>query len=252
MPRLDVDLSGRLVVVTGAGRGLGRAIATACAKSGASVAALDSDNQLLEETVSELRDQGLEVNAYHCDIGEPSQVQTTFDQLETHPWGVINNAGLADGVGGLPFWEIDVEDWQRILKVNLTGTWLVSKYATALMIRAREGRLINLASDAALYGSPRLAHYIASKGALIALTRGMARDLGHYEITVNAIAPGLTLGASTENIPEERHQLYADNRALKRPQLPEDVIGITTFLLSEQSSYITGQTIVVDGGFVMH
>ena len=80
----------------------------------------------------------------------------------------------------------------------------------------------------------------------------MARDLGNYEITVNAIAPGLTLGASTESIPEERHKLYADNRAIKRPQLPDDVVGITTFLLSEQSSYITGQTVVVDGGFVMH
>jgi NAD(P)-dependent dehydrogenase (short-subunit alcohol dehydrogenase family) len=119
------------------------------------------------------------------------------------------------------------------------------------MRAAGEGRILHLASDAALYGSPRLSHYIASKGSLLALTRAMARELGPAGITVNAVAPGLTEGPSAVDIPAERHQLYADGRALPRPQQPDDLVGAVRFLLSDDAAYITGQTLVVDGGFVM-
>ena len=129
-----------------------------------------------------------------CDITDEERVEGFFAGLDAAPWGVVNNAALADGVGGRPFWEIDSTDWRRVLAVNLDGTWLFSKYAARSMIEAGQGRIVNLASDAALYGSPRLSHYIASKGGVIALTRAMARDAGPHGITVNAIAPGLTEG----------------------------------------------------------
>ena len=122
---------------------------------------------------------------------------------------------------------------------------------TPSMREAAQGRIVNIASDAALYGSPRLSHYIASKGAVLALTRAMARELGDDGITVNAVAPGLTEGPSAENIPAERHRLYADGRAISRPQQPDDLVGAVRFLLSTDAAYITGQTLVVDGGFAM-
>ncbi len=111
---------------------------------------------------------------------------------------------------------------------------------------------MNIASDAALYGSPRLAHYIASKGAVIALTRAMARELGDQGVTVNAVAPGLTEIEATQAVPAERHALYAQTRAITRPQQPDDVTGLVAFLLSEESRYLTGQVIAVNGGFTMH
>ncbi|MFC9019276.1 SDR family oxidoreductase, partial [Streptomyces albidoflavus] len=114
------------------------------------------------------------------------------------------------------------------------------------------GRIVNVASDAALYGSPRLAHYIASKGALIALTRAMARETGEQGVTVNAVAPGLTESESAERIPAERHELYRLNRAIPRPQRPDDLTGLIAFLIGEESRYITGQTFAVNGGFTMH
>lgn len=247
----EPSLDGQTVIITGAGRGLGEAMARAAAVAGASVLAVDIDGERVEQAVAKLRNDGLDVTAAQCNICNEADVQRVFASLENAPWAVVNNAALADGVGGLPFWEIQSADWRRVLDVNLDGTWLFSKHAAKAMIPAERGRIINLASDAAIYGSTRLAHYIASKGAIISLTRGMARELGPYGITVNAIAPGLTEGPSAETIPAERHDLYADNRAINRSQVPDDIVGITNFMLSEHSAYITGQTIVVDGGFVM-
>ena len=256
-------LAGKTIVITGAGRGLGLAMASACLAEGASVIAVDRDPERLQTATAQLRavsdgsgatvseSSAGNLSPMPCDITDEEQVAALFDELPVVPWGVVNNAALADGVGGLPFWEIEAADWRRVLSVNLDGTWLFSKYAAARMIDAGEGRIVNMASDAALYGSPRLSHYIASKGGVIALTRAMARDAGPHGITVNAIAPGLTEGPSAETIPAARHQLYADGRALTRTQAPDDICGLATFLLSDQSSYITGQTIVVDGGFVM-
>jgi NAD(P)-dependent dehydrogenase (short-subunit alcohol dehydrogenase family) len=245
------SLAGLSVIITGAGRGLGRAMALACGHAGAEIIAVDIDEVLLGETMALLDDHDVTAAHHRCDVSNEHSVRAFFAQLDAPPWAVINNAALADGVGGLPFWEIESADWERVLRVNLDGTWLFSKHAALAMIPEARGRIINLASDAAIYGSPRLGHYIASKGAVMALTRGMARELGPHNITVNGVAPGLTEGPSAERIPQERHQLYADNRALNRPQTADDLTGIVTFLVSEQSAYITGQTIVVDGGFVM-
>lgn len=245
------DLSGRSIVVTGAGRGLGLAIAQAVASAGAVVHVVDVVADRVQSGVSAIEaDHGIAVG-HVVDIADEDAVAGLFGEIDEPIWGVVNNAAMADAVGGASFWEIDRDTWDRLLAVNLTGTWLVSKHAAPLLIAEHAGRIVNLASDAALFGSPRLSHYIASKGAVISLTRAMARELGPHGITVNAVAPGIVEGESTADVPPERHQLYAELRALARPQQPGDVVGIVRFLLSDDAAYLTGTTQVVDGGFVM-
>ncbi len=226
-------------------------MAESIAAAGARVEALDIDAERIERCVGELTDAGLDVGGHTVDVSDEDAVAGFFSSLDSAPWGLVNNAAMADAVGGANFWELDRATWDRLMGVNLTGTWLVAKHAAPLLIAAGEGRVVNLASDAALYGSPRLSHYIASKGGVIALSRAMARELGPHGITVNAVAPGIVVGESTEGVPAERHQLYADNRALSRPQTPADVSGVVRFLLSDDAAYVTGTTQVVDGGFVM-
>ena len=248
-----MSLHGRRVVVTGAGRGLGEATAHAIASQGGSVIVAELYPERGERVVSEIRASGGVAEFVPTDVSDEASVAALAERLGSSGpiWGVVNNAGLADAVGGKTFWEITPDEWDRIQATNARGPWLVSRALAPQLLAAGVGRIVNIASDAALYGSPRLSHYIASKGALIALTRVMARELGDHGITVNAVAPGLIEGPSSEQIPVERHALYAENRAISRPQQPGDVTGTVTFLLSDAAAYITGQTIVVDGGFVM-
>jgi NAD(P)-dependent dehydrogenase (short-subunit alcohol dehydrogenase family) len=203
-----------------------------------------------ERVADAIIDRGGDARFIETDIGDPDSVAALAAEVGT-PWGLVNNAGLADAVGGKYFWELDIDEWDTLHRINSRGPWLVARAFAPAMRAAGAGRIVNIASDAALYGSPRLSHYIASKGAVIALTRAMARELGDDGITVNAVAPGLTEGPSAVDIPAERHQLYADGRAITRPQQPGDVTGTVGFLLSDDAAYVTGQTVVVDGGFVM-
>lgn len=203
----------------------------------------------------QLRAQGIDAHFVRCDVADPASVDelAAFTEQFGPLHGLVNNAALANGVGGKEFQDIDVEVWDRLMAVNARSPWLVSKaLLPQLLAHGAGGRIVNLASDAALYGSPRLAHYIASKGAVIALTRAMARELGDKGITVNAVAPGLTECEATATVPAERHDLYRMNRAISRPQQPDDLTGIVAFLLGEESRYLTGQVIAVNGGFTMH
>ena len=142
--------------------------------------------------------------------------------------------------------------WDRVMGVNVRGTWQATVAATPHLAASGSGRVVNLASDTALWGAPRLMAYIASKGAVIAMTRGMARELGPQGITVNAIAPGLTLVEATAYVPQERHDYYLQGRAVPRAQVPDDVTAAALFLMTRASGFITGQLLPVNGGFVMH
>ncbi|MFE6933865.1 SDR family oxidoreductase [Streptomyces sp. NPDC057699] len=242
----------RTVVVTGAGRGLGLAMARRAGTDGFRVVLAELERERGEHAAADLRAEGIDAHFVRCDVADPASVEALADAVrELGPlYGLVNNAALANGVGGKDFQDIDVEVWDRLMTVNARSPWLVSKALYPLF--TEPGRIVNLASDAALYGSPRLAHYIASKGAVIALTRAMARELGDRGITVNAVAPGLTECEATETVPAERHDLYRMNRAISRPQQPDDLTGIVSFLLGEESRYLTGQVIAVNGGFTMN
>lgn len=246
-----MSLDGAPVLVTGAGRGLGLAISRRLAQAGARVWLADIREDWLEAAGAALREEGHDVSTVPVDVTDHASVRAMVKA--TGPvYGLVNNAARADGVGGKPVHEIDPAEWDSLMAVNLRGPWLVSREVVPGMIEAGGGRVLNIGSDSALYGSANLAHYISSKGGLAALTRAMARDLGPYGITVNTLAAGLTTTEAAQQIPEHRHQLYRDNRALTRDQEPADVVGAAAFLLGPEAAYITGQQLVVDGGFVFH
>jgi len=245
-------LQNRNIVITGAGRGLGLAVARRIGAAGARVKLADVDPTRGAEAEKAMREEGLDAHFVPMDVTDAASVERAVAAvLDDGPvYGLVNNAGLAEGVGGRRFHEITLEDWDRLMLVNSRGPWLVSRAVVPSMIETGVGRIVNISSDSSLYGSPRLAHYVASKGALNALTRAMAREVGDDGVTVNAVAPGLTVSESASRVPEERHELYRRNRAISRDQTPEDLVGTVAFLLGPESAYVTGQLIVVNGGFV--
>jgi NAD(P)-dependent dehydrogenase (short-subunit alcohol dehydrogenase family) len=246
-------LEGKNIVITGGGQGLGRAFAERVAKEGARVVIAEIDGALAEKTAQALRETGAEVQAYQTDISSAQSLENLAAALR-EKWGgldgLVNNAAIASGVGGKRFDEIDEAAFDRVLGVNVKGTWLAIRALVPLMKERGKGKIVNLASDTALWGAPVLLHYVASKGAIIAMTRSLARELGEYNIAINSIAPGLTLTEATASVAPGRHKLYVEGRAIQRPQVPEDITGAVVFLLSDDADFITGQLLPVNGGFV--
>ncbi|HVT70277.1 MAG TPA: SDR family oxidoreductase [Trebonia sp.] len=246
------SLRGRVVIVTGAGRGLGLSIAVELGRAEAVVVVAERDPELAGQAVADLAAVGTDVHRIDTDVADEESVQrmAAFAAELGPPWGLVNNAALADGVGGLHFADLPPADFDRVMNVNTRGPYLCARALYPAMRAAGGGRIVNLASDVTFYGPPRLLHYVSSKGAVVAMTRAMARDAGPDRITVNAVAPGITETEATRNVPAERHELFRLNRALARPQQPHDVTGAVRFLLSDAAAYISGQTLLVDGGFV--
>ena len=249
-------LKDRVAIVTGAARGLGRAFCIALAHEGASIVA--ADILPCTETLSNVRDAGGEILEVTTDVSsEPSTKAMAARALER--FGridiLINNAAIL--VKPTPFDQISETDWDRVMAVNIKGMWLCCKAVIPMMRQQGKGKIINLSSDSIWLGVPMLLHYVASKGAIFAFTRGLARELSGTDITVNTITPGYTLTEGTHEMtePETVARIQAgilDQQIIKRSEVPADLTGTVVFLASDDSDFITGQTINVNGGATHH
>lgn len=253
MTRQQNLLVGRKILVTGAARGLGFEFAQVLCRAGAHVVLSDVQESLLSSSVNALKNEGLLADSVVIDVCDAEQVKSGCQKaisLLAGLDGLVNNAAITDS-GGKKMTDLSIEKWDQVMNVNVRGTWLVSNACSAALAESKHGAIVNLASDTAHWGAPNLMAYVASKGAVEAMTRSMARELGEVGITVNAVAPGLVMVEATKYVPVARHEHYLHQRALQREQVPEDVSGTVLYLLSDMARFVTGQVIMVNGGFVM-
>jgi NAD(P)-dependent dehydrogenase (short-subunit alcohol dehydrogenase family) len=249
-------LKGKVAIVTGGARGLGKAYALGLSQEGARIVVTDILDAA--KVQHEIKEKGGEAIALYADVSEEESVNEIakkaierFGKIDI----LVNNAGIFANVNKRPFHEISLQEWDKIVKVNLTGTFLCCKAVYPQMKKQGKGKIINVSSSTFFFGVPNLVHYVTSKGAIVAFTRALARELGNDGICVNAIAPGFTVSEAIKGnptFPELSHQVAVNSRCFKRDEQPVDLLGTIVFLASDESDFITGQTIVVDGGGVFH
>jgi 3-oxoacyl-[acyl-carrier protein] reductase len=248
----------QVIIVTGGAHGIGRAYCEGLAREGAGVVVADIDGPAAEATVKALSESGYEALAVVTDVSQPEATErmarATMDRFGRID-GLINNAALFQrpAMSRVPFEQISVEEWDRLMAVNLRGIFLCCRAVVPSMKQQRRGKIVNISSGTVFYGAPLVAHYVTSKAGVIGLTRSLARELGDYNINVNAVAPGLTI--STDEVSEGMmawNQQRIQARSLKRTEVPQDLVGTVVFLCSSESDFMTGQTLVVDGGAQMH
>lgn len=248
---LQISLQNKIAIVTGAGRGIGREIATTLADAGAEIAAVDVQQELVKETVSLLTQKDRRAKEYTCDVSKSEEVQNTVDQV-VKDFGkidiLINNAGITrDNL----ILRMSESEWDAVLAVNLKGIFNFTKFCAKYMIKARSGKIVNIASIVGIRGNPGQANYSASKGGVIALTKTCARELAPRGIQVNAVAPGFIDTEMTRVLTEDQKVKIVSEIPLARLGMPKDVAAGALFLCSPLSDYITGQVLVVDGGMAM-
>ena len=249
-----MKLKEKVAVITGAAQGLGAHFAVGLAEEGANVLVAD----ILDggEVVQRINENGGRAAAMICDVSDEKDCNKMIETAESLFGGVdilVSNAAIFSELKLQSMMDIPVEEWDRTMAVNIRGVWFSAKAAIPAMQKRGGGSIINIATNRALIGVPMMLHYDASKGAVLAMTRAMAAELGDKNIRVNAVAPGLTMSEQVlkrEGI-AERNSSIVNKRPLKRTQTPEDLIGSVVFLASDASEFITGQTIIVDGGSVM-
>lgn len=241
----------KVALVTGASRGIGRSISLALADQGAKIVAVDVDLQATEAFVAELKASGAEAVAVQGNVTLSADVEQmvkvakeTFERIDI----LVNNAGITRDALLL---RMKDEDWDAVLDVNLKGAFLCTRAVSKLMTKQRSGRIINIASVVGQMGNAGQANYCASKAGLMGLTRSNARELAKRNITVNAVAPGFIATAMTEALPEQKRQELADQIPLARLGSADDIANTVLFLASENTGYITGQVIGVNGGMYM-
>ena len=257
---MQVGLEGRLALVTGAARGIGKAIATVLASNGADLVLNDVDGQELGIAAEEIRGTGTSVRSLVADVGQSKQVYEMIENVLDHSRNIdilINNAGInLPRAGRAPIHEYDDDNWRKVMTTDLDGVYYCSRAVTPHMVAAGKGRVVNIASVAGLVPLRLQSAFVAAKAGMLNLTRSMAIELAEYNITVNAIAPGSTLTEGTKSLfysevaeyQEQAERLLA-HIPMGRPASVEDIAYAALFLCSDEAGYITGSTLVVDGGW---
>jgi NAD(P)-dependent dehydrogenase (short-subunit alcohol dehydrogenase family) len=252
-------LKDRVAIVTGAARGLGRAFAMRLAEEGAKVMAMNialrpRDREDLSETVKQIKTLGGETVSFQGDVTDEGATRA-MAEATVKAFGkvdiLINNAAIYDGLKRRPFYEIDPDEWDLVMKVNVKGAFLCTRAVFPFMRDQGYGKIINIASEVFFTGSHGFAHYVASKGGIIGLTRALAIELGPHRICINCVAPGFTDTEASRGIADVT-KYDTSKTPLGRVVKPEDLTGAALFLASPESDFITGQTVLVDGGRVMH
>jgi NAD(P)-dependent dehydrogenase (short-subunit alcohol dehydrogenase family) len=248
-------LKDKVAIVTGGAKGLGRAFALKLAEEGASVMVVtrrDMDN--LKETVKQINDRGGKASFFQADVSKEADTkamaETTikkFGRIDI----LLNNAAVYDGIKRKPFYEIDLAEWDLVMTVNVKGAFLATRAVFPSMKSQSHGKIINLASEVFFTGSNGFAHYVASKGGIIGLTRALAVELGPHNICINCVAPGFTDTEASRGLTDVT-KYDTSKTPLRRLETPEDLTGAALFLASPESDFITGQTLLVDGGRAMH
>lgn len=248
-----VSADKRVTFITGGSRGIGRAIALELARPGDVVAFnhYDPDDNAAEETLKMLREKGVTAEALKFDVTDPKAVNDYVQHLNS-TYGsldiLVNNAGITkDGL----LLRMSLEQFEQVIKVNLTGCFVCLQAAAKVMIRQRRGSIVNMASVVGFIGNPGQANYTAAKGGLVALTKTAARELASRNVRVNAVAPGFIETEMTAVLPEKAREVMLSQVALGRPGTPEDVARVVNFLCSPAAEYMTGQIMHVDGGMYM-
>jgi NAD(P)-dependent dehydrogenase (short-subunit alcohol dehydrogenase family) len=247
-------LNDKVAIVTGGGIGIGRAYSLGLAADGARVVVADVADPA--PAVKEIEARGGQALGVHCDVSREddtldlaTRTIERFGRIDV----LVNNAAIYGVLQRRPIMEIPVEEWDRVMAVNLRGLFFCARAVFPAMKTQGKGKIINVASSTFFKGVPNYIHYTTSKGGVVGFTRSLARELGDFGIRVNAIAPGFTLsGQNEKNISEDQKTANVRTRMLKRAQVPEDLVGTVVFLASDDSDFVTGQTIAVDGGAVVH
>jgi NAD(P)-dependent dehydrogenase (short-subunit alcohol dehydrogenase family) len=249
-----VRLEGTIAIVTGGGRGLGRAYAEAFGAEGAAVVVADVDASSARSVAAAVEERGGAAIAVETDVSDAASadamVATAVDRFGRVDV-LVNNAAIYDGIRCAPVEELRPDEWDRVFAVNVRGTWNCIRSVVPHMKRRGAGKIVNVASGSALAGTPWMAHYVASKGAIVALSRALARELGPAGITVNTLVPGLTDSGAKKRweVPEGAGQ-QTTSASLAGRLVPADLVGAAVFLASSDSDRMTGQQLVVNGGTV--
>ncbi|MFN9774026.1 MAG: SDR family NAD(P)-dependent oxidoreductase, partial [Burkholderiales bacterium] len=246
-------LAGRTVIVTGAATGIGQAFAVGAAAQGANVVVADMN--AADETVAAIEAAGGRALAVRVDVSDDASVQAMaqaaidrFGRID----GLVNSAAFFREVKHTPFEDLVPVFWDRFFSVNVKGVWLCCKAVMPAMREQRSGAIVNIASVVAVAGQPGYLHYVATKGAVLSMTKGLAKECGPMGVRVNVIAPGFVITDATRNRPIEWQQSFLKARAISREQRPDDLVGTALYLMSDLSAFVSGQTIVVDGGHIMY
>lgn len=251
-----MTLEGKTIVITGAGHGLGRAYARRCAKEGANLVLFDIDGAATERVRGEVAADGAQVLARQLDVRDLPGLRVLADDTKRRYGavdGLVNNAGILStiSISRVPFEQIPEDEWDAVFDTNIKGMWYACRAFVPLM-RGHGGSVVNVSSSTVLIGGPTRVHYVASKAAVIGFTRVLSRELGADGIRVNTLMPGSTL--SEEHPSRETLKMREEaiaRRALKRVEVPQDLVGAVVFLLSDDSAFMTAQTLAVDGGVVI-